>query len=240
MADLSSDDIARLQSIPDDTTKTLGGASLNMACRNWALTGGTEEAADWITHVFGLVNLSSGANPLYEAIKAQPYDDNAGMDGQQQFDRMVKSARSQVGLRDRAWADRQRRKLESGGKYTNEYMTEKIVRRAVERSGLQIGDEADARYYLCMHYLTTDGVAEEHWWIAVWGVMKWYTVEIIPRWPEVKIYGPRRDDPANYARVVVPLKSLHKRHVDRISNVLRNGSTCQTPQFPGTLDRGWS
>jgi hypothetical protein len=100
-----------------------------------------------------------------------------------------------------------------------------VVKRAVERSGLIIDTGAAPDYYLCMHWPTATGVAEEHWWLEVYG----YTVEIIPAWHDLMIYAPRSNDPGHYSQVRIPIKALHQRHIDRIHNVLVNGVNVDTP-----------
>jgi hypothetical protein len=155
------------------------------------------------------------------------------MDGQQQFDKYVWGQKKTVALRatrDFIWANRQRHKLESGGKYTDQYMVAKIVCRAVERAGLKIAAPNTSRYRLGMHYQTNCGVAEEHWWIEVFA-NRWFTCEICPDWDELLIYGPRVNEPPTRTRVDIPIVSLHQRHVDRIHHVLTNGANEDTPRF---------
>ncbi|WP_137938794.1 hypothetical protein [Chitinivorax sp. B] len=224
MPALSAADLLLLQGIPPGQTRTVNGAARNEACRNFALTGGITNGGDWVAYQFGLVNLGRGDdNPLVAAIRAEG--------GDQAVDQLVQNSRDQVaGYWDRRWSDRQRTKLGQGGKYTIQYITEKIIRRAVERCGLTIENGHAPNYYLCMHWPTDDGVAEEHWWLEVYG----YTVEIIPSWHDLKIYSPRSADPGHYSQVRVPLRSLHQRHLNRIHHVLANG------QYVATPVGGWS
>jgi hypothetical protein len=71
-----------------------------------------------------------------------------------------------------------------------------------------------------MHWPSSEGVADEHWWMEVHG----RTVEIIPTCHDVRIYGPKGDEADNYSQVRLPLTGLPRRQVTRIERVLDEGS----------------
>jgi hypothetical protein len=115
---------------------------------------------------------------------------------------------------------RQLQKYQSGGKYNQQYVTDKIVKRAAERSGLTLySGLGRPDYYLCMHWPSDVGVGEEHWWLEVFG----YTVELYPAATVLYIYGPRRPESANYSQSRIALAGLQQRQVDRIAHLLING-----------------
>src|SRR5262249_42560424 len=243
VAHLSDHDWDLLLQIPKRRTKTiLQGPQLQEACRNFALTGGTQGGGDWVYHLFGLINLGRGDdNPLIASIRLEGGDEVAE-GALALLPGMVTEHRNGVPRRgDLRWADRQIGKIRTGGKYTDPYVTAKVVRRAVERSGLVIDTSRHPQYYLCMHWRTNQGAAEEHWWLPLrrGGGGASYTAEIIPSWPDLKIYRDRRPDPGDCSKVEVPLRSLHQGHVDRIRNVLVNGEIISTPKWDDGL-RGWS
>jgi hypothetical protein len=57
-------DLIMLRNIPNGKTRTIQGNRRNEACRNFALTGGTNHGGDWVAHLFGLINLGRQDNPL--------------------------------------------------------------------------------------------------------------------------------------------------------------------------------
>jgi hypothetical protein len=233
--------------IPANRTRTInyGGPDAQQACRNWALTGGTApDGGQWVCNLFGLINIGLGDNPVARAVQIEQNNGQMPDPGEQMvYDDASQDLLAAGMAKDKKWGDRQRTKRGKGGKYTTYYMTEKVVRRAVERSGLKIatGKNAlnDANYVLCMHWDQAVGVGEEHWWIEAYAGGNWYTIEIVPGFAAQYIYTPRLADRANFSRVEVPLKELLPAHVNQIANIMQNGQTIATRFNPG-VGYGWS
>jgi hypothetical protein len=225
MAKLSAHQRQLLNNIPVGQTMTIQGAARNEACRVFALTGG--QGGNEVVKVFSIVNAMDGQMlniALGEAAIAvgEAALDNATIRwAQRQYDKF-NGNQYRYSAGGRLYAP-------SAGKYNAQYVAEKIIKRSIEASGLSM-TSSGTDYYLCMHWPTADGVAEEHWWLEVHG----YTIEIIPRWHDIMIYSPRGADPGHYSQVRVGLKGLLQAHIARINHVLTNGQRIATPAG------GWS
>jgi hypothetical protein len=231
-----------LSAIPANTTLTIndGGPQLSMACRNWSLTGGTaDDGGQWVCNLFSLINVGLGDDPVRRAVAIEANNGQMSADDQGLYDVVAQDLMAAGRGKDRQWADRQRDKRGKGGKYDTWYMTEKVVRRAVERSGLKIATGSKFDYVLCMHYPATEGVNDEHWWIEVLAGGNWYACELLPNWPGLKIYTPHLPDRPAFSRVEVPLKELLPAHTEKIEHVLRYGVNQRT-QFVAGCGYGWT
>ncbi|MGH7122519.1 MAG: hypothetical protein ACREFP_26610 [Acetobacteraceae bacterium] len=221
----SAAQITTLHQIPAGQIKTIQGAARNEACRDFALTGGT--ANNMVAKIFGIVN-AEDAQMLNVAIAEAQANTFGGA----------------LNHNSITWAQRQHDKYHGNpyryapggrqhtpafGKYNVQYMVEKIVNRAIDECGLtRAWTSIGTNYWLCMHWLTTDGVVEEHWWIEAYG----YNIEIIPSWHDLKICAANEQDPDpnHYARVRIGLRSLVAAQIARIDNALTNGMLIPTNQ----------
>lgn len=228
MASLSAAQIALMRSIPAGQTKTIAGPARNEACRDFALTGGTGD--NRVVKVFGIIN-AEDAQMLNVALQSA---------GENSMGGALTNAKT-------TWARRQYDKFHgnpfqynangkqyvpAAGKYNVQYMVDKVIKKAIDECGLtRAWTDIGTHYYLCMHWPTADGVAEEHWWIEAYG----YIIEIIPRWHDLKILAANEQDPdpAHYSQVRIGLRGLLPAHIARIDHVLNNGVL--VPTFQG----GW-
>jgi hypothetical protein len=223
MPTLSAAQIASLRQIPRGQTKTIGGAARNEACRDFALTGGTGN--NTVIKIFSIVN-AEDAQMLNVAVGEAGLNTQGGALDAQTI----------------TWAQRQYDKYHGNafnyspggrqhiptGKYNAQYMVEKIIKRAIDASGLsRTLTNIGANYYLCMHWPTADGAAEEHWWIEAYG----YIIEIIPRWHDlmISLASDQAADGNHYSQVRIGLSGLTAQHIVRIDNVLTNGELIANP-----------
>jgi len=211
MAMLSATDVTRLQQI-GALTRTIAGNATSEPCWSWALYGGgtPKDPVD----LFAIANADNVAQSLGSS--AQERD--------QIFQAAVNESRlpGRLSFAERRWAQRQNTKFRSGGKYTVDYLFEKIVKRAIERAGLTLA-AAPGNYFVCMHAPAADNITYEHWWLEVHG----YTIEKITLWHAPMVYQ-RGPEQQHYRAVRIPVAGLHQRQVDRIVQILDNGANIPT------------
>ena len=212
MARLSAAEVTELQTI-GASTRTLEGTATSEPCWSWALYGGgtPRDPVD----LFAIANVDNLAQSL-----GAP-----GLRGQ-----LLTAAIAQSRLPGRltvaelTWAQRQNAKFRRGGKYTVDYLFEKIVKRAIDRAGLKVAD-APGDYFVCMHAPTADNITYEHWWLEVHG----YTIEKITLWRAPYIYQ-RGPEAEHYRAVRIPVTG-HQCQVDKIVSILRSGTDKATERW---------
>jgi hypothetical protein len=201
--------------IPANQTKQItGGPNESLPCWKWALHGDSAAYTD-PAHMFAVINAGVVGDPfglLADELAEVP----GGFGG------------------SRTWTDRQRTKVLSGGKYTENYMVDKVVKRLVKKAGLSIVPAGGTNYKLCMHAPLADHITYEHWWLEIRSAASvWYTVEKIPSWHGCHIYI-RSPDPGHYRTVRYFISGIQDAQRTAIQNILNNGTYIPTP--PG----GWS
>jgi hypothetical protein len=191
----------------------------NIACYNFAFTGGTDPYDDYVQSMFQAIGANTIA--LHEAALAEVPNDGRRALARQYYEEYMNAA---AGMDDD----------ETGEQAAMRIMND-LVRRAIAYHGLQVSAEPEPKYYVCMHGPIARGVNFDHWWLEISGV----TVEVIPAWADIHIYKPRRDEANTYFQIRVPIVELAQAHIDRIARVVSGGYKIQTPPY-GAYGFGWS
>lgn len=108
--------------------------------------------------------------------------------------------------------------------------TKKVFNRIVKQAGYT--EDRTGPYQLSMHWGLRDGVTYDHWWVEVLkgerglprnALREAVTLETIPSWKRILVYGPReRDEEAiGFGLVTMRVKKIKQEHVDRLTHLLQ-------------------